>query len=375
MYAIMCGTVPKPRPKILPRDDQNIAIRNVIDGFSNSDRGQLILPCGTGKTLMALWIKEAMKSIHTLFIVPSLGILSQAKKAWMLNNNDSEFTPYICVCSAKDITKDDNNITYAYEINGRVSTNVDEVKAFLLQHNKTIVYSTYQSLHIVAKATKELDFIFDLAVCDEAHKTIGSKKNPFTLVHDNAAICIKKRLYMTATPRVLTKTRESYYDMSNTTIFGTEFHRMSFKEAIDQGILVDYKIAVIGISDEEIMTAIHNKTYIPESGEETVYERAHHYALNKFMKKFPVTHMITFHSSVKKAKLFNERNKIFFPEIDTYHVNGAQTTSERSKIMMEFENSERAIITNARCLTEGIDVPAIDVVYFCDPKNSKIDIV
>lgn len=374
MYAMMCGTKTKPRKKILPRDDQNIAIRKVIDGFSSSDKGQLILPCGTGKTLVALWIKEAMKSMRTLFLVPSLGLLSQVKKAWTLNNNSSEFTPYICVCSAKDIDKDDDNIMYAYEINGRVSTNVDEVKSFLLQHKKMIIYSTYQSLHIVAAATKELDFIFDLAICDEAHKTIGSKKSKFSLVHDNNAICIKKRLYMTATPRVLSKTRENYHDMSDVAIFGNEFHYMSFKEAITQGILVDYKIAVIGVSDEEILTAIHNKALIPGL-EDTVFDRVHHYALNKFMQKIPVTHVISFHSSVNNAKSFSEKNKIFFPEIDTYHVNGSQSTKKRRGSMSEFENSERAIITNARCLTEGIDVPAIDAVYFCEPKRSKIDIV
>ncbi|MDP3559703.1 MAG: Helicase associated domain protein [Legionellaceae bacterium] len=364
-----------------PRDDQLKAMQAVIDGFKQQDRGQLILPCGAGKTLVSLWIKEALNTRHTLVLVPSLALLRQIKNQWSIHGE--RFIPYICVCSEKDIDKGvDQQIVYTYEIRGKVSTNASEVREFLNSHSETIVYSTYQSLEVICDAINKSMFEFDLAICDEAHKTSGSKFNKFAVVHSNANIAIKKRLYMTATPRILSESVKSklsdevvkyIYDMSNPAIFGIEFYRMSFREAIKEEILVDYKIIAIGVSDQELCHAINQRKYISET--ETIDEVANNYALEKFMQLHGPTHAITFHSSVKKAKEFQARHIEIYPETTAFHVNGQLTTNERNVSMKEFEQSSKAVITNARCLTEGVDVPAIDVVYFCDPKNSVIDIV
>lgn len=364
-----------------PREDQRHTIQEVIKGFENNDRGQLILPCGAGKTLTSLWIKEALDVKHTLVLVPSLALLRQIKNEWA--ENRSYFIPYICVCSEKDIDGDnDSTVTHTYEISGRVSTDPSEIHDFLNKHEKTIVYSTYQSLEAICSAAKYSSFEFDLAICDEAHKTSGSKKGKFGLIHTDINIKVKKRLYMTATPRIMSDSLknklnsdelEYIADMSNEAIYGPEFYRMSFKEAIDKGILVDYQIVAIGINDKELEDAIRQRKYI--SNDETIDEIANNYALEKFMQNHGPTHAITFHSSVKKAKSFQERHKKIYPELKVHHVNGNQTTNERNLRLKDFEYSSKSIITNARCLTEGVDVPAIDVVYFCDPKNSKIDIV
>ena len=286
----------------------------------------------------------------------------------------------ICVCSEKDIIKNDSTAIYTYEINGKVTTNPVEVYTFLTKYEEAIVYSTYQSLEVVCEAVKNSTFKFDLAICDEAHRTSGSKISKFGLIHYDHNIQIKKRLYMTATPKVLaanlkqTSEVEKYLlDMSDQKIFGDEFYRMSFKEAIDQQILIDYQIVAVGVSDQELQEAIKNRQYISE--DETIHEIADNYALEKFMQTYEVTHAITFHSSVKKAKSFQERHQHLCSECNSYHVNGKQTTNERTIYLKEFERFAKSIVANARCLTEGIDVPAIDVVYFCDPKNSKIDIV
>ena len=366
-----------------PHPHQQSAIEDVINGFKKSDRGQLILPCGAGKTLVSMWIREQLGARHTLVLVPSLALLRQIKKEWSENIN--RYVPYLCVCSEKDIdTEEDSLVTYIYEVSGsgRVCTNSKEISIFLSNHEETIIYSTYQSFKIICDSVKNSNFVFDLAICDEAHKTSGSKLSNFGLIHLDTNILVKKRLYMTATPRVLSDGLKSelnegvlncIYDMSNQFVFGPIFHRMSFKRAIDENILVDYRIVAIGINDEEIQKVIKQRKYTSDN--ETIDEVANNYALERFMQTHDATHAITFHSSVKKAKEFQARHRRIYPETATYHVNGELPTNERNVFLKEFENSTKSIMTNARCLTEGVDVPAIDVVYFCDPKNSKIDIV
>lgn len=376
----IAGLTIKPAVKT-PREYQQKAIQDVISGFQKNDRGQLILPCGAGKTLVSLWIKEKIQSKHTLVLVPSLALLRQIKNEWAINSN--RFIPYICVCSEKDVNKEkDNAVVHTYEIGGKVSTNPSEILDFLNNHNETIVYSTYQSLEAICKAIKNTSFSFDIAICDEAHKTSGSKLSNFGLIHLDTNILAKKRLYMTATPRVLSDSLKSelndevidcIHDMSNAFIFGPVLHRMSFKQAIDKKILVDYQIIAIGINDKEIKEAIKKRKYTSDN--ETIDELANNFALEKFMKKHEATHAITFHSSVKKAKAFQMRHRKIYPGVSTYHVNGELKTNERNVLIKEFEHSPKSVMTNARCLTEGVDVPAIDAIYFCDPKNSKIDIV
>ena len=373
----------KSKPSIVPktpRDYQINSIEAVIKGFLDHDRGQLILPCGAGKTMVSLWIKEQLKPKRTIVLFPSLALLRQTKNEW--SANQKQYTPYICVCSENDIDRQPDHLkTHAYEINGRVSTDPEEIRQFLQNHKEIIVYSTYQSLEAISIAIKPLDFKFDLSICDEAHKTSGSKAGAFGLIHDNARIPVKKRLYMTATPRVLSdrlkneaKEEVKYIcDMGNPNIYGPEFYRMSFKEAIDREILVDYKITAIGISNKDLELAIKERQYI--SVGETIDEVANNYALAKFMQDHNASHAITFHSSVAKAQAFYKRHQKLFPEIGNFHVNGTQTTNDRNKLMREFANSSNSVVTNARCLTEGINIPAIDTVYFCDPKNSKVDIV
>ncbi len=332
------------------------------------------------KTMVSLWIKEEMLSNHTIILFPSLALLRQTKNEWAANQK--EYIPYICICSENDIDKKKDQITtHTYEINGRVSTDVEEIKSFLSEYPKTIVYSTYQSLNVVSEAVKSLNFRFDLAICDEAHKTSVSKRSHFGLIHEDKNIPVSKRLYMTATPRIISKSlknrklEELQYiaDMSNPEIYGLEFYRMSFREAIDKEILVDYKIIAIGVSDKEIQEAILERIFIAD--DTTLDEMANNYALDKFMNKHDSRHAITVHSSILNAESFKNRHEKLFPEVESFHVNGTQTTNYRNQLMKDFVDSTKSIITNARCLTEGIDVPAIDAIYFCDPKNSTIDIV
>ncbi|MEP0713165.1 MAG: DEAD/DEAH box helicase family protein, partial [Algoriphagus sp.] len=382
IFLLAKGNQPKELEKYSPQPHQEIAITKVLEHFRTNERGQLILPCGAGKSLTSLWIKEDINPETTLVLVPSLALLKQIKNNWSRHKNDH--FKYLCVCSEKDIDKDQQDAVnvHTYEIGGPVTTDPLDVKAFLMKSGNKVIYSTYQSIGVISDACRLVDeFQIDLVICDEAHRTAGSKnKNTFTLVHDNANIPALKRLYMTATPKVVStklKTRlgedyELLCDMSNPDVYGLEAFRMSFGQAIDEGILVDYKIIGIGVTDKQIKKFIEERNFI---GEISIDELAHNFALDLVMNKYKAFHAISFHSKVKFAQDFAIRHKQFFETIFSESVNGKQTTTYRARVLRDFKNSEIGLVTNARCLTEGVDVPTIDLIYFCDPKTSKIDIV
>ena len=370
--------------KYKPQGHQKDAIASCIEFFEIETRGQLIMPCGSGKTVTSLWIKEQLNPKNTLVVVPSLALLRQIKENWARQKN--KIYHYLCVCSETDIDKNEENetdtfVTHTHEIVGRVTTDSQVILKFLQNDYEKVIFSTYQSLPQIEEAIQNTTFQFDFVLCDEAHKTASLTQGLFSIIHDNQRIPARKRLYMTATPRVVSdnikkKLNEELkyaYDMSNPEIFGYEFYRMTFKQAIEKGILIDYKIITVGITDEQIADYIKERRFA--SNKHTVEDIANNYALETVMQRYGATHAITFHSRVKYAFEFSERHKILFNNIDSFHVSGTQSTNYRNALMNTFRNSSKAVISNARCLTEGIDVPAIDLVYFCDPKNSKVDIV
>lgn len=364
---------------------QILAIEKVIEHFKENERGQLILPCGAGKTTTSLWIKEKSKSKNTLVLFPSLALLRQFKTEWA--EQRSEEYVYINICSEKDIdkAKDDSPVMHTYEISGEVTTSSNRTAEFLVsEFENKIVFCTYQSIKVIQDALIDIPhFSFDLIICDEAHRTAGgAKQNTFSIVHDPIKIRGKRRLYMTATPKVVSaqlkaKLGQDYAllcDMSNPETFGAEAFRMSFADSINQKILVDYKIIGIGVTQKQVKQFIDQRRYVNERYD--LKEIADNYALNLVMDKYSAFHAITFHSRVKLADEFSKRHNTYFGE-DVYssHVSGEHKTSKRADILRKFKNHSKGVVSNARCLTEGVDVPIIDLIYFCDPKNSKIDIV
>lgn len=381
------GNQPPELQKHKPEPHQTKAIEDVLNHFKDNptySRTQLILPCGAGKTMTALWLKENLQAKNTLVLVPSLALLKQIKNDWARHKN--AFFRYLCVCSEKDIDKDrkeDSIEVHTYELGAPVTTDPNDVSKFLLKNVENVIYCTYQSLEVIKDACKlNPKFIFDLILFDEAHRTTGSKKkNIFTLAHYDINIPSHKRIYMTATPRVVDvrlkgrlgeEYQELLCDMSNPEIYGQEAHRLSFGEAIEQKILVDYKIIGIGVTDKQIKKFIDDRNYI---GELTAEDIAHNFALDLVMNKYNAFHCLSFHSKVASARDFAMRHKELFSEVYSEFVEGNQTTTYRAKVLRRFKNENKAVVANARCLTEGVDVPTIDMIYFCDPKSSKIDIV
>ncbi len=384
IYSVLTTNQIVERKLFDPLPHQEIAIQECVQWFTEGgeSRGQLILPCGAGKTLAALWIKERLGSKNTLVLVPSLALLRQIKDEWAKQRRT--VYQYLCVCSENDIDKEtsDTLVTHTYEIDSRVTTDSAHILSFLSKpFEEKVIFSTYHSLAVIADAIKDLDFEFDFTFCDEAHKTAGVGNTKFSLIHNNKQVPTKYRLYATATPRIVKESLKKKlgddlqyaYDMNDPEVFGYEFHRMTFKDAIEKNILVDYKIVAIGVNNEELKEYIGERRFIDKNI--SIDELANNYALDHVMEKYKATHGLTFHSRVKLAEEFATRHQELFPTTQTFSVSGDQPTSYRNLVLEQFKNSEKAIASNARCLTEGVDVPTIDLVYFCDPKNSKVDIV
>ena len=221
---------------------------------------------------------------------------------------------------------------------------------------------------------------------DEAHKTVGDKEKLFSHLLFDKNIKIKKRIFMTATERRYAGSSDTILSMDDAEVYGDTFTQLSFKKAIEIGILSDYKIITLFISNNEVRKLIEKNAFVKPLGKDWDNETeartlASLIAIRKAMTDYPINHAVTFHSSIKKAEAFEQSQAVFskvFPKyskVNSYHVSGAMPTSVRGKIVDEFASSEKGIITNAKCLTEGVDVPNIDCVLFADPRKSKVDII
>jgi hypothetical protein len=223
---------------------------------------------------------------------------------------------------------------------------------------------------------------------DEAHKTVGDGEKLFShLLHDKN-LPIRRRLFMTATERRYKGQSDTVLSMDDPATYGETFHLLSFKRAMeyDPPILSDYKIISIAVSREEVAELIRKNTFVrPDKGpwnkEIEADMLASLIALRKAMNKYPIHHAVSFHGSIQRAELFKIHNDAFsksfrkYGKLETFHVSGKTPTGTRARIIGEFARAERALISNARCLTEGVDVPGIDCVLFADPRRSAVDIV
>jgi superfamily II DNA or RNA helicase len=372
-----------------PKPYQNTAIDKVTEGFKEHDRGQLILPCGTGKTETALWIKEKLKPKKTLCLFPSIALVKQTKERWEEQRDPNKNYDYLCVCSDPGVDSqkrskgDEENEAEEFKAlkGSKVTSKPDEIKSFLEQEGESVVFATYQSLPKIIDAMKNNDIEFDLTIADEAHVTAGEEGRLFTAMHDNDNLRSKKRLYMTATPRVLSENSQADGDstligMNNQDVYGPEFHRMSFAEAIQAGALVDYKLVVLGIKPGESRSIIDRQSL--DIRDVDLSSVAKSVALDKFMKKNGLRRALTFHSRKDNAENFAKTRKLVTGNEDSYYVDGTMPVTVRNQILDQFKAAKgSSTVSNARCLTAGVDVPSIDTVVFIDPKskNAKVDIV
>jgi len=380
--------VPKEKP-FTPKPHQRKAIRLAHKHFVNekNNRGKLIFPCGSGKSLTGFWMMEKLDAKSTLVAVPSLSLVKQTLEVYLKQVVAKKMeVKWLCICSDEGIGKGDDVVTYTRDLPVPCTTDPDYIKNWLKENKKEniIIFTTYQSGRLIAEASKSLKFTFDLGIYDEAHKTVGKNENLFSYLLFEENISVKHRIFMTATERFYRGIRDDVLSMDDTDDYGDVFCHMSFKEAIEQDLLTDYKIITIEVKKEEIAAFIKGNNLVKSNAkwgkENEARSLASMIALRKAMKTLPIKNAVSFHSSIERATRNKEIQKHItdtynFKSIDTYHVSGKLPTTKRNDVVQEFAKSDRALITNSRCLTEGVDVPNIDCIVFADPRKSKVDIV
>ncbi|MDA8872824.1 DEAD/DEAH box helicase family protein [Alphaproteobacteria bacterium] len=380
----------KPPKKRSPRRHQKAAIADAHNHFvtKKQKRGKLIMPCGTGKSLTAYWIAQALEAKTIVVAVPSLALVRQSLADWTAEYLAEGVIPeWLAVCSDHSVGAlgdADSTVATAYEMGIPTSPSDEELDNFLKKRSKApkIVFTTYQSAEKLCDASRRNNKAFDLLIADEAHKTVGRKSKSFATLLFDENIKVKRRLFMTATERVFNASRDDVVSMDDPDIYGSTCHQLSFKEAIKQKIICDYKIVTIAVSDAEISELIKEKAELAVSaGNKTIETDAHSLAagiaMQKAFKKYGIKHAITFHSSIKRAESFKDQQEDLpnNAHISHSHISSKLSAGQRAKLLKGFAEEERSLVTNARCLTEGVDIKAIDCVAFVDPKQSTVDIV
>jgi len=386
-----------PRKPHNPRPHQLNAIEDVTSKIQS--RGQLIMACGTGKTLTGQRIAEELESKTTLVLLPSLLLLSKTVNDWV-SERETDFI-FLPVCSDKSVTKKSDEIAVSdFDLCFRSTTDVLEIAQFLKRTENKVIFSTYQSSPQIAETFRQHELKpFDLIIADEAHRCAGKVSSDYSTVLDEHLLPAERRLFMTATPRIYKahvreKAKDSDIDiasMDDESIFGPVLHQLTFGQAIenDPPLLTDYRVVVVGVNSESVKEMIEERALVKtEDGlEGDARSLAIQVGLAKAIRDYDLNRVITFHSRIKQARDFAKGFTDFHKNLKederptgkiTYqHVSGEMPTSERSnklRALGALESEDRYLLANARCLSEGVDVPALDGVAFVDPKRSEIDI-
>ena len=408
-----------------PFDYQEAAIADVLDGFRGNNRGKLIMACGTGKTFTSLKLAEQVVSPGgtVLFLVPSIALLSQTLKEWTIEADVPLRSFAVCsdVSVGKRRTEEDIPVRdLAFPATTNAAALVKQFDSGEAGQKVTVVFSTYQSLPVISRAQDLGLPEFDLIICDEAHRTTGASmsdddESAFMKVHDQGFVTGKKRLYMTATPRIFSDgTRKKagelgakLADMDDEGLYGPEFHRLGFGQAVRMGRLTDYKVLVLAV--DEGFVAREFQSLMSSDGYELAMEDTAKIVgtWNGLSKRSvipgeyeddpsPMQRAVMFAKDIATSrKLSDAFQQVVEGEIqrieasgedaskllhaESRHVDGTQSMLVRNeKLDWLKESSPEStvrILSNAKCLSEGVDVPALDAVMFMNPRKSVVDVV
>lgn len=350
------------------------AINLGTEELLSADRAQVIMACGTGKTFVAQAISQNLSAKKLLILVPSLALISQTLMSWIeFGGVDLSKTILVCSDSYTENTSNEDQYTEV-ETPLRVTTECKEISKFIEAHsNDCIVFCTYHSSMRLCSALP-IGYTFDLAIYDEAHRTAGRVDKSFSfLLKDHTRLHIQKRLFLTATPKELIikdNDQTDYYSMDDENIYGRVAYRLTLKEAIENGIICDYEILISVLQDSAGEVNSKDENYLPSINA---------IELIKAMDKVQARKAFTYHSRVSEAVVFTQVcNTIKTPKtkpIEAFHVNGRMNSAERQGILKRFSGSDVSVVSNARCLSEGVDLPAVDLVGIMSPRDSSIDIV
>ncbi len=418
------------------RPHQLTALNEANKHFNTSNRGKLIMACGTGKTFTSLRIAENETDGKglILFLVPSISLLGQTLREWCADAHDP--INAICICSDSEVSRKkhknpDIDAFSVIDLALPASTSVENIIS-QFRHIKskgrkglTVVFSTYQSIEVISRtqkrmtASQEMDGIFDLIICDEAHRTTGvtlsgDDESAFIKVHDDSFIKAKKRLYMTATPRLYSDDSKSkaamneaiLCSMDDVGIYGEEIYRIGFGEAVEKDLLADYKVLILTLSDKDVPPSIQRMIANKDNQEINADDASKLIGcINALSKQIlgdegiikdsdpdPMKRAVAFCQSIASSKnitdSFNETSTLYINElppekqekmvhVGSKHIDGTMSAPQRDELMgwLKEDSQECRVLTNVRCLSEGVDVPSLDAVLFLSARNSQVDVV
>ncbi len=437
--------------KRTPRKYQEEAIQRVLDGFKTNNRGKLIMACGTGKTFTSMKIAEKMEGNNgfVMFLVPSLALLSQTLTDWKRQCAVPIHAFAVCsdATTGKADLKNVDEITSASDLCYPATTKADrlaeEVKKARSKTGMTVIFSTYQSIEVVKEAQHKFDMVeIGLIICDEAHRTAGGHYQdesdaPFQRIHSDDFIKGKKRLYMTATPRIygdVVKEQKNndevvLYSMDDEQIYGPTFHTITFSQAVALGSLVDYKVIVLSVEENILKERALSDYELVQSGGLPVKHAAKVIGCWRALSKLDLRDEVSmsddrqpmrravgfaqiiepnmkyldrtsskrftenFESTIEEFKdqqfkelskkdksLSREAYDLSYPlKCETRHIDGSMNSTEKDALLNwlreEPEENVCKILFNVRCLSEGVDVPSLDAVLFLSPRKSQVEVV
>lgn len=373
---------PVPGPPVIRKEPllhQEEALAAVMKEFRTQDRATVVMSCGTGKTLVAMWTFCLMKKDTVLILAPSLALLRQTLLEWRAHQAADNF---LCVCSDATVRDEGELGLSAMDLGIPVTTDPADLRRRLAKRppGKTAVLCTYQSAQTLGEGLPR-GFRFDLAVFDEAHRTAGAKDRKFSFGLHDRQIRAGKRLFMTATPRgiVTDGTETDTYSMSDVASYGKHVYNLGLSEAIARDIICDYKIVIAVVTQADIAAACSEPGRVRIGREKLSASKAAYYiAFSRAVLECGASKIITFHGSVLGAKRFSESRWLgqdLMPGFKMFHVNGRMSTGERESVISRFKSAPPSVVSNARCLNEGVDMPSVDMVAFMSPKKSRIDII
>lgn len=418
------------------REHQQSALNAVAAGLKDADRGKLIMACGTGKTFTGLKIAERLagKGKRVLFLVPSLSLLSQTLTEW---TQESEIPLHsFAVCSDSDVGKkrkadEDTVQVFTHELRYPATTKADRLAAEMLKRHDdqhmSVVFSTYHSIDVISRAQHDYDLAaFDLVICDEAHRTTGATfddddESTFVRIHDADYIRAAKRLYMTATPRIYGDNAKikaesgevTLCSMDDEALYGKELFVINFSEAVQRGLLTDYKVLVLTVEEsvinrrlQELLKDEDNQLKVDDAAKivgcwKALAKQGLHEQLIgddqpmkravAFCQVISPNYKGTKHkvSSINIASMFQSVVEAYQESenidaasrliCEAKHVDGGMNASQKEAKLKWLKDEPPAntcrILSNVRCLSEGVDVPALDAVLFLTPRNSQVDVV
>lgn len=417
------------RPIQEPWPLQEDAIEDAVEGLANHDRGRLIMACGTGKTFTALRVAEQIvqDGKRILFSAPTIALVSQARREWL--RHTTRRLDCIVVCSDPTAGgRNENEDIRVSELECPVTTDPAEIADSLDGEGATrVVFCTYHSLGRVTEAQASHDApAFDLAIADEAHRTTGAlrdgrrssraRKVDFQEFHDDTRLQARKRLYMTATPRIYTERSKrklaahgiDVVDMGDYDVYGPELHRLPFAKAVDHQMLSDYRVIVLGVSEGSVTPGLRRRL----EGLETSPKRKQAPTTNDMTRvlgvslavngvtegkaleqpgKLPRT--MAFANSIVRSKWYAEalmESEVLRAttrrmrtgramKVVAKHLDASASALQRNQELRALAHSDREgecrLVCNVKLFTEGVDVPSLDAVAFLDPRDSQVDVV